>query len=462
MFKTIIVLTALCAANVVFSQNTNVEGRYHSASLSSSTDTKNPAPLNSDPFVKVSEAYHSRVDGITLSEIVERSLSNNSEIKIARLEIEKAKARLGQAGLRANPTLDVEQASGRLAGSPGDTELRVGLSIPVDVNSERKRRIDLATIGVSLREAELSASERYLTGRILRSYVEALSTLSELQVLDRLIDIDTKTVVTVQVRVNEGDVSPLELSLLQAEIEALRVRRSLIESKLQTSLSTLKFYMGLPAEAPLKLSEDIETAQINRLPSTVNEGVALALRSRPEIRVAELEALSASAGLRLIRSQSGPDVTAYVGYSQGRSAFDDPRGSFSQKDRNMIFGVSIGLSIFDRKQGSKAEASLSIEQANERKIFAEAVVKNEVTTLYQRIRSVDQALTTFRTIVLPHSEQNIETIKRVYELGEVTITDLIAEQRKLLQVNRDMTEALTEKYRAQADLFIALGLQFGK
>jgi outer membrane protein TolC len=60
--------------------------------------------------------------------------------------------------------------------------------------------------------------------------------------------------------------------------------------------------------------------------------------------------------------------------------------------------------------------------------------------------------------VLPRSRQNIETIRRVYELGELKITDLIAEQRRLLDANRDLTETLTERYRAQADLFIALGI----
>ncbi|MGH8499625.1 MAG: TolC family protein, partial [Methylococcales bacterium] len=60
--------------------------------------------------------------------------------------------------------------------------------------------------------------------------------------------------------------------------------------------------------------------------------------------------------------------------------------------------------------------------------------------------------------VLPRSRENIQIIRQVYQIGELKITDLIAEQRRLLDANRDLTETLTERYRAQADLFIALGI----
>jgi len=82
--------------------------------------------------ISVLPNYYNQTEGISLAEIVRRAFENNGDIKIARLEVEKARARLTQAGLRANPTLEVEQTSGRLVGSPGDGELSVGVSIPVD------------------------------------------------------------------------------------------------------------------------------------------------------------------------------------------------------------------------------------------------------------------------------------------------------------------------------------------
>lgn len=74
------------------------------------------------------------------AEIVKRAFDNNGDIKIARLEVERARARLLQAGLRANPTLEVEQTSGRLVGSPGDGALSFGVAIPIDIYTQRRRR----------------------------------------------------------------------------------------------------------------------------------------------------------------------------------------------------------------------------------------------------------------------------------------------------------------------------------
>ncbi len=410
----------------------------------------------------VAERYFSQTDGMSLDEIVRLAVANNGEIKIARLEIDKARARLTQAGSRQNPTLEVEQSTGRLVGSPGDRNLSVGFSLPVDVYGQRQKRIDIARADIVLREAELTARQRDITAQVFSSYAEALSALKELQILDELLELDTQTVAFVQIRVNEGETPPLELNLLQTEIERLRARRELADGRIQTALAKLKYFAGVAYDQPLKIREEISSAQIPQLPATSETGISVAITSRPEIRVAELEEQLASAGLRLVRSQSRPDITAYTRYSQGRSAFDDPRGAYSEADRSLTLGVSIGLPIFDKKQGLKAEAEIAIRQAQEKRAFAEAVIRNEVVTAFQRIESANRALRTLESAVIPRSQENIRTIRKVYEIGELKITDLIAEQKKLLEANRDLNEALTQRYRSQADLFIALGLTFDK
>ncbi len=456
MFKKIICVVAVAAATPVYSQeNAGVIPLGETLSVVS----KPTAEASTKRLVVAfSERYYSQSDGVSLAEIVRRATANNGEIKIAQLEIEKARARLTQAGLRSNPSLEVEQSTGSLVGSSGDRELSVGFSLPVDVYSQRQKRIELAQAEIVLREAELTSRKRELTGQVFVAYAEALAALKELQVLDELLELDTQTVLFVQIRVTEGETAPLELNLLQTEVERLRAKRELAEGRIQAALTKLKFYAGVPYEEPLKLREEISVAQIPQLPASTETGISVALRSRPELRVAELEEQLASAGLRLIRSQSKPDVTAYTRYTQGRAVYDDPRGAFFQNDRSLTFGISIGLPIFDKKQGAKAEAEIAIRQAQEKRAFTEAIIRNEVVTAFQRIESAKRALRTLETSVIPRSLENIQTIRKVYEIGELKITDLISEQRKLLEANRDLTEALTQRYRSQADLFIALGV----
>ena len=409
-------------------------------------------------FVSVVSNYHNKADGVTLSEIIKNAIENNGEIKIARLEVERARARLTQAQLRSNPTLEIEHSSGRTVGSPGDQELSLGVSVPLDLFSQRSRRIDLARAEITLKEAEITAKQRELAGQVFQTYVEALAALREVQVLEELLGLDAQTVQFVQIRVNEGDTAPLELSLLQTEVERLRSRRQLTEGKLQAAITKLKFFARFPYEQPLKLREEISNATIPLLPPTIETSIAVGIKNRPEIRLAELDEQLASAGLRLIRSQSQPDISATARFTQGRSVFDDPRGEFFQRDRSLTFGVSIGLPVFNRNQGAKAEAVIAIRQAQERRAFTEQVVRNEIIMAFQRTESAKRSLLTLETMVLPRSRDNIDAIRKVYEIGELKITDLIAEQRRFVEANRDLTETMTERYRAQADLFIALGL----
>lgn len=424
-------------------------------------EDKSSEPSAENRLVKsVLPTYYSQDEGLSLKEITERAFANNGEIKIARLEVEKAQARLQQAGLRQNPTLEVEQSSGRFVGSAGDGELSVGFALPLDVYNQRGKRMDLAKADIALREAELSALKRRVLGQVLVVYSEALAALQELQVLEDLLELDTQTTRFVQIRVNEGESSPLELNLLQTEVERLRSRRSLVEGRLQASLAKLRFFAGMDHQEPLKLREDIRVATLPNLPGTLETAFTVALKNRPEILLAELEENLATAGLRLIRSNSKPDVTAYTRYTQGRAGFDDPRGEFFQRDRSLTFGVAIGLPVFNKNQGAKAEAEIAIRQAQEKRTFAEQIIKSEVAAAFRRIEATNEALARLETAVLPRSRKNVETIQKVYEIGELKITDLINEQRRLLDANRDLTEVLTERYRATADLFIALGIDF--
>ena len=52
----------------------------------------------------------------------------------------------------------------------------------------------------------------------------------------------------------------------------------------------------------------------------------------------------------------------------------------------------------------------------------------------------------------------VAAIRAAYQIGEFRITDLLAEQRRLVDSQRELTEALTEQYRALADLDSAMGL----
>ncbi|HKO42387.1 MAG TPA: TolC family protein [Pyrinomonadaceae bacterium] len=404
------------------------------------------------------ERYFDPVQGTSSNDLVRRALASNGELAAVRIEIERARARLRQAGLRPNPTLDFEQTTGRFTGAPGESEISVRLAVPLELGGKRRKRIELAQAEFQAVEAEIADRERRLTNEVRAFYIEALASLRELGTLEELNNLDLQTTRFVQARVNEGETAPIELNQLRVEVDRLRSRRALVEGRLRATLLRLKSLTGIPAAELLRLREDIASPSLPTPPASVETAIDIALRTRPDLRLARLNEEVAQAGLRLARAQGVPDVTPFTKYSYGRSVFDDtPVGVLRDRDKLLAFGVSVGIPLFNRNQGGKAEAVAAITQAERRREFLEAVVRSEVQSAYARYEAARAAVTTFEQGVIPSSTENVRTIRAAYEIGAFSITDLLSEQRRLVDAQREFTEALAERYRALADLQAAMG-----
>jgi len=433
----------------------NVDLKYFPATV------RVDSAVTSGPIVSPTVAlYFDPVQGSSSVDLVRRALASNGELAAARLDVERARARLRQAGLRPNPSVDIEQTTDRFTGAAGERETSVGVSVPLEFGGKRGRRIDLAKAELEATEAEIADRERQLTNEVRTSYAEALAALRELQITENLNDIDIQTARFVQTRVNEGESAPIELNLLRVEVDRLRSRRALVEGRLKAELLKLKVIAGLSPDDSLRLREVLDTPGLPSPPASVEAAIEIALRTRPDLKLARLTEEVAQAGLRLARAESFPDVTPFTKYTVGRSVFDDtPVGVLTDRDKLLSFGVSIGIPVFNRNQGSKAEAALAISQAEKRRKFLEQVVRSEVASAYERYEAARNAVQAYEQGVIARSNDNIKAIRAAYQIGEFRITDLLGEQRRLVDSQREFTEALTEQYRALADIQAALGLQ---
>jgi cobalt-zinc-cadmium efflux system outer membrane protein len=404
-------------------------------------------------------AQNNPVSNISSSnEFVRRALTANAELATARLDIERARARLQQAGLRPNPTIDFEQTTGKLTNTRNESAGSIGFAMPVELGGKRRRRLDLAQTELAVAEAEITDRERRLAAEVRTIYIDVLAILRELETMQRLNELDLQTARTVEVRVKEGDVAPLELNLLRVEVDRLKSRRTMLEGRLQATLMQLKSIAGMSLNSPLSLEEDLALPITTNFPPSLTSAIELALQTRPDLRIARLREEAAQAGLRLAKAESIPDMVLFAKYSRERSAFDNtPVGIIRDKDNLVSFGVSIGVPLFNRNQGAQNEAAIAISQARRYREFLEQVVQTQVTAAYTRYISIQAAITAYEQGVIVRSMENIRVFREVYSLGELRITELIAEQRRLVDSQREYTELLAERYRAFSDLLSAIG-----
>lgn len=410
------------------------------------------------PLSRDAAAYVDAAQGSSAIDMVRRAVTSNRSLSAARLSVERAQARLVQAQLYPNPALDLEHTTGKFTGAPDEHETTAGVSFPFELGGKRRSRIDIAGAELDVARAELAERQRQLTNEVLTAYVEALASLRELDTTARLNELDVETGGYLEKRVTEGDVAPLELQLLRVEIDRLRSRRELLNGRLDAAIIRLKALTGVAPEEQVRLREGFTTAEVFGESPAAEDAVRRALANRPDVAAARANERAAEATLRLARAQAIPDVTPFGRFSSSSSAFDEtPVGKLTDRSKSIGFGVSITLPIFNRNQGARAEASAAVTQAQREREYLETTVRAEVESALRRLQSTDAALGTFQSGVISRSSENLKTLRAAYQLGEYRITDLIAEQRRVVDAEREYTDLLAERYRAAIDLQLATG-----
>lgn len=414
-------------------------------------------PPTAGPVANEAAAYVDAANGFSAIEMVRHAVASNRALSAARLEISRAQARLLQAELYPNPSLDLERSTGRLTGAPDEHESSAGVSVPLELGGKRRSRIDVARAELDVISAQFAERQRQLTNEVLSAFVEALASLRELETTARLNELDSETGRYLETRVREGDVAPLELQMLRVEIDRLRSRRELLRGRLDAAIVRLKVLAGIAPDEQVRLREQFVAGDPLGYPRS-DVAIARALENRPDLAAARANERAAEASLRLARAEAIPDVTPFGRFSSAASAFDGtPVGKLTDRSKSIGFGVSITLPIFNRNQGLRAEAGAAITQAQMERAYLETTVRAEVESAYRRLKATEAALSIFESGVIDRSTENLKMLRAAYQLGEYRITDLITEQRRVVDSQHEYTELLAEHYRAAVDLQLATG-----
>src|SRR5215213_3611181 len=228
--------SAVCLVAACFSIQATVAGQTLAPSPSGPLEQPSVADR---PSLNSAATRYRDPQGVSSNDLVRRALASNGDLAAARLNVARARGRLRQAGLRPNPTLDFEQTSERLTGAGTDRATSIGVAVPIELGGKRGRRMDLAQAELEAAEADVADRERRLAAEVGTLYSDALSALRELETTEGINNIDLEIARFVQIRVNEGDTSPLELNLIKVEVDRLRACRALIEGRLQSTLIKL-------------------------------------------------------------------------------------------------------------------------------------------------------------------------------------------------------------------------------
>ncbi len=414
------------------------------------------API-SEPVAK---QYVDPVSGLSLEQAIARALEQEPSLRAARTEIDVARGMRLQASLRPNPTVSFERRE-EPAGT--DNQTTVAVEWPLDL-FRRSRRVAVAEGEVAATELAVADRERLLAAAVRTRYGETIAALRDVAILDDLVTATRRQYELLRSRVEEGATPPLERDLLHVELRRLESDRLLQAGRTEAALFQLKQVLGMKADASLTVRDGLEDV-VRRESSAAAPpaGTSVVLDQRADVREAAARVAVADAKIERAQAEGRFDVSVFANYMRMDAGF--PQRGFTpdgglERIRGLFHYVSAGamltVPVLNRNQGEVAAARAEHAGAESAYEAARLAADAELAAARARDERARQAVSAY-TGAQTLARQNLTVVEQSYELGRVTVFDVLAEQRRYLDVERAYTEALRIAYEARTTLNRALG-----
>jgi cobalt-zinc-cadmium efflux system outer membrane protein len=411
------------------------------------------------PGQTVGEPVLDPVNGRTLEDLTALALRQNGDVLAAEQTAAAAEGELTQAKLRRNPELEVSGM--QEFGGPMNTFM-VGGSIPLELFGRRDRRSRVAGHGVAVSRFERAEVERRVSAQLSAKFGEVLAAAELLRFTDELLATNREELRLTEIRAERGAVPALDGSLMRVEVNRLEASRIEFESRLGVAVLELKNLAGMRPEEPLRIKG---TLDVPPPAMSKDEAITRALDSRPDLRsLREVEA-RANARIREAETEGKLDVSVTASYQRLDSGFPfqglTPEGQLARIQAIFhvgTLGAKIMLPVRNRNQGAIASASAELVGARRRREYAELAVSSEISAASLQVAKTRESLDIYQKTVREQARQNLSVVRRAYELGRGQLLGVIAEQRRLIEIETGYIEAMGNYYQALSRLRFAAGL----
>jgi cobalt-zinc-cadmium efflux system outer membrane protein len=120
-------------------------------------------------------------------------------------------------------------------------------------------------------------------------------------------------------------------------------------------------------------------------------------------------------------------------------------------------GVTITLPVRNRNQGNVAAAEAETRAAERRLEFMELMARQEVGAAFTQYEAAQRSLQIYERGVRDVARRNLEIVRQTHELGRISLLDVIAEQRRYIDIENGYTEVLRQVYDAAVEIERAVG-----
>ena len=397
----------------------------------------------------------------TTHDIVQLALDRNRDLLGARQRVAEAQGLLRLAGVRLNPTVELDAGTGRPLGTQGEREYSASYFQPIETAGKRGKRVAVGQTDVALAEADVAERARQFVFDLKRQVAEAWAAQAKNEALARLLTAIEESYRLTKARVAEGDASVLEEQLLATEVARVQAQRATFGGRVAGALLELRRVIGMPTKEPLTLATESPLDRDLALADLTTRAASV----RADLQAAKAAEERAAAALSLAHAEGVPDLTVSARYTHRTSEFEQLYGVTALGtpsllfDRDNVLSVGLSIPIFapGRNKGNVEAAQARATAARLHREYIEASIPHEVEAAYHRWAAARQTLELYRRGIIDQAERNLAVMRQAYTLGQLRLIDVLNEQRRLIDTELAGVDAHTELAEAAADLERAVG-----
>jgi outer membrane protein, multidrug efflux system len=397
-----------------------------------------------------------------LRKLINLALINNRDLRVAVLNIEQARAQYQIRRADQFPTINGVVSGSRTPNASGGITSIYSAGLQATAYE-----LDFFGRVSSLKEAALNQYLATEEGRkttqitLIASVANAyLSLLAD----DELLDITRQTLASREesirlskLRFDNGVASELDFRQAESLVEAARAAYAQQQRQraLDENLLTLLVGSPLAGELPVAATPALSLAQMQPMVEVPAGLPSELLTSRPDIRQAEQQLLSANANIGAARAAFFPRIALTVGAG---SASGQLSGLFKNGSWGLTLAPQLVLPIFDF---GRNQAGLDTSKAS--RDIAVAQYEKAIQTAF---REVADALASRATLAeqlrASQAQANAETVRlRLsdlrYQNGVASYLDLLDAQRSLFTARQAVVQTRLSQLQSQVGLYRALG-----
>lgn len=402
-----------------------------------------------------------------LRDTVRLALANNRDLRVAALDIEKARAQYRIQRADLFPSIEATATGSRArsstrsssysaAGSAVSSEYSVELGISsyeVDLFGRIGSLEDAALETFLASEETRRSTQISLVAETASAWLTLAADQQRLQLARETFASQQKTLELVSGSHRLGAESGLSLAQAQSTLESARADVASYASQVEQDLNALNLLVGATlADDLLPGDEPLDSAVLVQVPAGLPSEL---LQRRPDVLAAEHTLKAANADIGAARAAFFPSLTLTA---QAGTASNDLNGLFKSGSRTWTFSPSINLPIFNAGSNKASLTAAEVQKDIE--------VANYESAVQTAFREVADALSVRGHIGEQLSAQlamtkATETSERLslalYKQGSSSFLDVLEAQRSLYSAQQDLITLSLSEQNNRVTLYKAMG-----